>query len=70
MDILEDYQLARSLSRGATTRATEAGVSQPDIDWMNHWETDGKEAITAPMQVVYAEHKQMLSTYLQFSLAL
>jgi len=36
-NILDDYQLARSLRllRGATTRATEAGVSQPDIDWMN-----------------------------------
>jgi len=70
MDILEDYQLACSLCCGATTRATEAGVSQLDIDWMNCWETDGKEIITAHMQVVYAEQKQLLSTYLQFSLAL
>jgi hypothetical protein len=35
MDIMEDYHLARSLRRGATTRATNAGVSQLDIDWIN-----------------------------------
>lgn len=69
-DIFEDYQLARSLRRGATTRATEAGVSRPDIDWMNRWNTGGKEIISSPMHVVYAERKQLIDTYLRFSRAL
>jgi hypothetical protein len=66
-DIFEDYPLAQSLRHGATTRATEAGVSQPDIDWMNHWNTKSSELINGPMHVVYAEQKQLLSTYLCFS---
>jgi len=69
-NILDDYQLARSLRRGATTRATEAGVSQPDIDWMNRWNTEGSEIINGPMHVVYAERKLLLATYLRFSRAL
>jgi hypothetical protein len=59
--------LAQSLRHGATTRATEAGVLQPDIDWMNHWNTKGSELINGPMHGVYAEQKQLLSTYLCFS---
>ena len=70
VDIYEDYQLARSLRRGATTRATEAGVSQPDIDWMNRWNTGGAEIINGPMHVIYSERKQLLKTYLRFSAAL
>jgi len=69
-NILEDYQLARSLRRGATSRATEAGVSQTDIDWQNRWNTDGAELVHGPMHVVYAERKLLLSTYLRFSQAL
>jgi hypothetical protein len=32
MGIMEDCHLARSLHCGATTRVTNAGVSQPDIN--------------------------------------
>jgi hypothetical protein len=70
MDIMEDYHLARSLRRGATTRATNAGVSQPDIDWINRWNTAGEELIDGPMRVIYSDRKQMLETFLRFSRAL
>jgi hypothetical protein len=70
MDIMEDYHLARSLRRGATTRATNAGVSQPDIDWINRWNTEGEEMIDGPMRVIYSDRKQMLETFLRFSKAL
>ena len=70
MDIMEDYHLARSLRRGATTRATNAGVSQPDIDWINRWNTEGEELIDGPMRVIYSDRKQMLETFLRFSRAL
>jgi hypothetical protein len=70
MDIIEDYHLARSLRRGATTRATNAGVSQPDIDWINRWSTEGKELIDGSMRVIYSGRKQMLETFLHFSKAL
>jgi hypothetical protein len=55
MDIMEDYHLARSLRRGATTRATNAGISQPDIDWINRWNTEGEELIDGPMRVIYSD---------------
>jgi hypothetical protein len=70
MDIMEDYHLARSLRRGATTRATNAGVSQADIDWINRWNTEGEEMIDGPMRVIYSDRKQMLETFLCFSQAL
>lgn len=69
-DILGDFQLARSLRRGATTRATDTGVATTDINWMNRWNTGGSEIISGPMHVIYAERKQMLATYLRFSAAL
>ena len=70
MDIMEDFHLARSLRRGATTRATNAGVSQPDIDWINRWNTEGEELIDGPIRVIYSDRKQMLETFLRFSRAL
>ena len=71
MDIMEGFHLARSLRRGATTRATNAGVSEPDIDLINRWNTgDGEELIDGPMRVIYSDRKQMLETFLRFSRAL
>lgn len=70
VDILNDYGLARSARRGATTRATNAGVSKPDIDWINRWNTGGAELIDGPMAVIYSDQKQMVQTFLRFSLSL
>jgi hypothetical protein len=70
IDILEDYHLARSFRRGATTRATNAGVKQDDIDWLCRWNTGGEETGGAPLRVLYSDRTQLLETYLRFSLAL
>jgi hypothetical protein len=55
MDIMIDYGLVHSAWRGATTRATNAGVSQPNIEWTNRWNTSGKEIATGPMHVIYVK---------------
>jgi hypothetical protein len=70
IDVLAAYCLARSLSRGATTRAQEAQVTQDIIDWVNRWSIDEDDAVYGPMRVVYSERKQMMETFLAFSLAL
>lgn len=70
VNILSDFHLARSFRRGATTRATNAGVSGTDIDWINRWNTGGSETISGPMRVVYTDRKQLLKTFLRFSSAL
>jgi hypothetical protein len=71
MDIMEDYHLARSLRRGATsTRVMNAAVSQRDIDLINRWNTEGEELINGLMRVIYSDWKQMLETFLCFLQAL
>ena len=70
IDVLNDYGLARSCRRGATTRAQEAGVKQEDIEWMNRWNIGEDDVIKGPMRIEYAERKQMLRTFLRFSSAL
>ena len=70
VNILEDFGLARSFRRGATTRATNAKVDERDIDWINRWNTGGEEVSTGPMRVLYAERRLLLETFLRFSLAL
>jgi hypothetical protein len=70
INILEDYHLARSFRRGATTRATNAGVKEDDIDWLCRWNTGGEETGGAPLRVLYSDRTQLLETYLRFSLAL
>jgi hypothetical protein len=67
VDILDDFGPARSARRGATTRATNCGVKESDIDWTNRWNTGGAEICRGPMRVQYAEQKQMLPTFLRFS---
>lgn len=39
VDVTEEYGLARSFQRGATTRAQNASVSDADINWINRWGT-------------------------------
>ena len=69
IDIHEDYHIARSFRRGATTRATAAGVSSSDIDYINRWNI-GADSTGGPMRVLYADKTQLTSTFLRFSLAL
>jgi hypothetical protein len=70
IDINEDYHIARSFRRGATTRATAAGVSSSDIDYINRWNTGSDISGSGPMRVLYADRTQLTKTYLRFSLAL
>ena len=70
IDIHEDFHLARSFRRGATTRATAAGVSSSDIDYINRWNTGPDVSGSGPMRVLYADRTQLTKTYLRFSLAL
>jgi hypothetical protein len=69
-EILEDYHLGRSHRRGATTRATEAGVAKEDIEWINRWNIGVEQTGSVPMSVLYSDRTQMMSTFLRFSQAL
>jgi hypothetical protein len=69
LDVVEDFHLSRSHRRGATTRATEAGVSGTDIDWINRWNL-GTDQGSGPMQVVYSDRTQLMEVFLRFSRAL
>jgi hypothetical protein len=73
LDVIEDFHLSSSHRRGATTRATEAGVSGTDIDWINRWNEGRKQGsgpIVTPMRVVYSDHTQLMEVFLRFSRAL
>jgi len=68
--VIEDYHLTRSFRRGATTRATAAGVSAEDIDYINRWNIGSEGAGSGPMRVLYADRIQLTKVFLRFSLAL
>jgi hypothetical protein len=70
IDVLDAYGLARALRRGATTRAQTAQVPQYIIYWVNRWNIGEDDVVHGPMWVVYSERKQMMETFLAFSLAL
>lgn len=69
-DILNDFHLARSYRRGATTRATAAGVSSADIDWINRWNIGADQESSGPMRVLYSDRIQLVEVFLRFSSAL
>ena len=69
-DIMEDFQLSRSHRRGATTRATAAGVLSTDIDWINRWNIGADQAASGPMRVLYSDRVQLIDVFLRFSVAL
>jgi hypothetical protein len=73
IDIAEVYGISRSFKRGAITRAQEAGVSQPDVEFMGRWRTVERAAGRKPgrsMREHYTELVQMLDARLRFSKAL
>jgi len=70
LDVTDEFFLGRSFRRGATTRAQNASVPGPDIDWVNRWGTGQELVIKGPMRVIYSERRQMLETFLRFSRAL
>ena len=69
-DIMEDFQLSRSHRRGATTRATAAGVQGTDIDWINRWNIGADQGASGPMRVLYSDRVQLIDVFLRFSAAL
>ncbi len=70
INVLEDFHLARSFRRGATTRATAAGVSAEDIEFINRWNEGSDTATSTVMCVRYSDTSQLIDAYLRFSLAL
>jgi hypothetical protein len=70
INIQEDFHLSRSFRRGATTRATAAGVSSTDIDYINRWNIGADSSGSGPMRVVYSDRMQLIQAFLRFSLAL
>lgn len=70
LNITEDFHLARSFRRGATTRATAAGVSAEDIEYINRWNIRSESGGSVPMRVLYSDRTQLIDAYLRFSLAL
>lgn len=70
IDIAEDYQILRSFRQGATTRATVAGVSAADIEYINRWNMGMDASGGGPMRVLYADRAQLTKVFLRFSLAL
>ncbi len=70
IDVINEYHLARSFRRGATTHEQNQGVLVPDIDWINCWGSGKEQVVTGPMRVVYSEEKQLVQTFLRFSRAL
>jgi hypothetical protein len=69
-NVMEDFHLARSHRQGATTRATAAGVSGTDIDWINRWNIGADQESSGPMRVLYADRVQLMEVFLRFSTAL
>lgn len=69
-EIYEDFQLSRSHRRGATTRATAAGVQGTDIDWINRWNIGADHDASGPMRVLYSDRVQLINVFLRFSAAL
>jgi hypothetical protein len=74
IDVMEDYGLARSFRRGATTQAQNQKVSESDINWISRWgkETESGKSpyFQGNMRVHYSDQKQMAATFLRFSQAL
>jgi hypothetical protein len=68
--IVEDFHLGRSHRRGATSRATAAGVAGTDIDWINWWNIGIDSSGSGPMRVLYTERTQQMETFIRFSAAL
>lgn len=69
-DVAEDFHLARSFRRGATTRAQLADVPADIVDWVNRWGTGTEILVKGPMRIIYSERKLMLDHFLKFSRAL
>jgi hypothetical protein len=73
VNVHEEYGLARSFWRGATTQARNAGVAENDINVMKRRRSSEQAKgykLRAKMQDHYSDIRQMVPTLLRFSQAL
>jgi len=73
VNVHEEYGIARSFRRGATTHARNVGVAENDINVMNRWRSSEQARGCRPrakMQDHYSDIRQMVPTLLRFSQAL
>ena len=74
IDVCEDFGLARSFRRGATTQAQNQRVSETDINWISRWGREGDSGkspyFQGNMRIHYSDQRQMAATFLRFSQAL
>ena len=68
--VLGGFGSARSERRGVTTREQISKIPKYIIDWVNRWNIGEGDFLHGPMRVVYSEQKQMMETFLGFSLVL
>jgi hypothetical protein len=60
--------MARSGRRGATTQALKMLKGKRDqVDWFFRWNTGGAETSGAPMHVLYAEKRLLVTLFLHVS---
>ena len=73
IDVAGEYNIYRSLRRGATSRATVVGLGTPDIERNNRWRKFQKKSGSMPrlkIHDLYTDIKLALNSYLLFSSAL
>ncbi len=73
LQVKEIYNIHRSLRRGATSRATAAGVSESDINFNNRWGNTQRirgRHVNFKMSELYVDLKLAVQTYLRFSSSL
>ena len=68
--VINDYGLSSSERRGATTTSQDNKVPEDAINWMNRCNIGEEDVVYGDVCVVYSELKQMLNTFLAFSLPL
>jgi hypothetical protein len=53
MDVADDFHLARSFQRGATTRAQLANVPESVVEWVNRWGTGTEIVVKGLVRIIY-----------------
>ncbi len=73
IQVKDIYNIHRSFRRGATSRATAAGVKESDINFNNRWGNAQRirgRNIKFKMSELYVDLKLAVQTYLRFSSSL
>ena len=67
VNVLEDYGPVRSGRRGAATQALKCLKDADKVDLFFRWNTGGQECSSLPMQILYAQQRELLSTALEMA---